>query len=175
MLCKVALYVLCAFTTSLFSRCATADPFTIVYTSPAQDAVQEILNLQIDGLGYDVTFGAFHAVDSTFFGNVSGATDAVNAIVAALNTSTAAFVNEPGSGVVDHFAVLTDASHAILGESAGVGSWFRLGSPSLDSGSTAQFQIAAVPEPTSAILLISTVAGILLVSRRKRFTPASRA
>jgi hypothetical protein len=130
--------------------------------------VKEILNLTIDGTTYNVTFGDFPAFDPTFVGNASGATDAADAINAALNTSTTApFVLAPNLGSVDDYTVIDTTPVGSLGiVSQHMADWQILLS-GLDIGSTALFQKVAVPEPASAVLLVSAVAGILLL-RRKR-------
>src|SRR5215467_5521605 len=166
MLPKASTLALLTFATGLFSTYALADPFTLVYTDASNTVVKEILNLTIDGTTYNVTFGDFRAFDSTFVGNVSGAADAANAINAALNTSTtAALVTAPnfGSGSVGDYTVIDTTLGGGLGIVSEHTAGWQILLSGLDIGSTALFQKVAVPEPASAVLLVSAVAGILLL------------
>lgn len=132
---------MCFFTT-------TARATTIVYYN--SQVVSAINGISIDGTTYNVTFGQ-DTLDSTFFGNSTGATDAANAIDAALNTSTAAFVWLGNASVsINNFTVLTDNSYdGPSGTSfSEVGTWRISGSY---LGSTAQF--TKVPEPATLLLL----------------------
>jgi hypothetical protein len=64
-------------------------------TSDGSGNAISIQDLTIDGTTYDVTFGT--PGDTTFFGSISGATDAVNAIVDAFDSDFA----DTNNGVYD--------------------------------------------------------------------------
>ena len=156
----------------LGGKFARAD--TIVYTNSNDNVVEAIDDLLIDGTLYDVTFGFYTtSLDLTFEGDTAGATTAASDIGAALNTSTAAYIEIPGTGSSNLFTVNTGSDvsgySGVTWTSYGdVGNWQPLVG-ALGIG-VAQFEAlpSPVPEPPLAPVVLFGFGAIVLVENRRR-------
>lgn len=139
------------------SQQVLALPLVILDADPR--VATEIRGLEVLGTFYTVTFN--NVGDGTFVGNTAGATEARNAINAALNGSTAEFVKILNTGVfVNNFGV-QDGPSTVRGVSFSIaGNWQPSANTALLSP-IAQFALGApVPLPATLALLGIGIAGI---------------
>jgi hypothetical protein len=146
----------------LLAPVARADAATVILANP--DVASAVNDLIVDGKTYDVQF-VLNGTDTTFVGNDTGALAAANALDAALNGSTAAFVHMIGDGSVTSFVVQDNGTEGVFSLSGGNAHHWQICCTSPDE-SVAVF--AAVPEPSTWAMMLLGFAGLGLAGWRSR-------
>lgn len=128
---------------ALLAISQTASATTVIYSGQVATAID---GLVVDGKTYNVTFDQSYS--TAFEGSPSGALDATNAIDAALNGTTAVYVNVPGLGNTLAFTVEDSGDFGVSGANSGSAGTWHLFSTNFDDQSVAQFTaVSGVPEP----------------------------
>jgi hypothetical protein len=141
----------------LSTAAAHATPIVVLSGSEFAIAVD---NLVVDGTVYNVTFG--NTVDQTFKGNPIGALDAANALLAALNGSTAGNILFPGESA-NGFTIADDGlgnDGPTVGDPPGTeGNWsLNVFGPSAPFAEFAD--PPSVPEPSTWATMIIGLLGL---------------
>lgn len=128
----------------------------------------KINRLQVLGDFYDVEFN--NIVDSTFVGDPIGATAARDAIIDALNGTTADLVRILNTGsTVNNFGVMDSGGSTVRGVSFSVANNWQPQSSTVLAAPIAQFTLStAIPEPSTAALGILAFAGLATRRRVKK-------
>ena len=147
----------------LMTPVASAYAATVVLLNP--QVASAVNDLIVDGTTYDVRF-IWQGTDTTFAGNTSGALAAANALDAALNGSTASFVNAIGGGSVNSFDVQDNGVNGVVASSfSTAGNWQVISTNSVN-GSVAVF--TAVPESSTWAMMLIGFATLGFAAHRGR-------